>query len=69
MLFYYFLPSKLHQVCHFLLKNIILHQKLHKHHENKFYQLFENILTFQIPLGYPLISAIFNLFIFFFSKH
>ena len=68
MLFYYFLPSKLHQVCHFLLKNIILHQKLHKHHENKFYQLFENILTFQIPLGYPLISVIFNLFIFFFFK-
>ena len=63
--FIIFLPSKLHQVCHFLLKNIILHQKLHKHHENKFYQLFENILTFQIPLGYPLISVIFSLFIFF----
>lgn len=64
-LFQYFFTFKIKYFAHFLLKNIILHQKLHKHHENKFYQLFENILTFQIPLGYPLISVIFSLFVFF----
>ena len=49
MLFQYFLPSKLHKFCHFLLKNIVIRQKLHLDHQKKNFQFFEDILTFQIP--------------------
>ena len=30
--FQYFLPTQLLKLCHFLLKNMILHQKLHRNH-------------------------------------
>ena len=49
MLFqHFFLPSKLYKFCRFLLKNIILHQILHKDHKKKKSD-FEDILTLQIP--------------------
>ena len=35
LLFQFFLPSKLHKLCYFLFKNIILHQKLHINRQKK----------------------------------
>ena len=49
-LFQYIFTFKITQILSsFLLKNTILHQKLHKDHQKLFYQVFEDILTFQIP--------------------
>ena len=40
-------PLKLHKFCHFLLKNIILHQKLYTDQQKNF-AFFENVLISQI---------------------
>ena len=37
---YFFLPSEAHKWCHFLLKNIILYQKLHINHWKKIVLVF-----------------------------